>query len=394
MITLNEAPSIVKYMGSKKKILKFVVEGINEAYLGKSICDLFAGSSSLAGAIGTQVNFISNDIQLYSGVMANLYLYKNKKILTKNKIKELEEKFKIRKEQFNLNYPKYQFNYYPNMSIEDFSLLEESQKLLIEKDFSKEKYHLFTKTYSGTYWNYEQCQEIDIIRGLAEEYKGTFLFYAILNSLMFAMAYSSQSTGHYAQYRDATSEKSKNNILIYRLKSLSEIFFRKIEEFREKLKNNLKDYEVYSLDYIECLDKLKPNTTVYADPPYCFVHYSRFYHVLETIVKYDYPNVAHKGRYREDRHQSPFCIKTKVNGAFQKMFEKIKEKNNSIVLSYSNTGMITFENLYKLALETFGLEYKISVKYLDYTHSTMGRKEDKHKEVQEILLIAKPIILK
>lgn len=391
MFKVSEVPSIVKYMGSKKKILKFVIEAINEAYLGKDVCDLFAGSASLAGAIGSQTNFISNDIQLYSGIMASLYLYQDKKCLNYKIIQNLKQEFNTRKKLFKKNYPKYEFNYYLDMSIEEFKLLEKNQQALIKEDFSKEKYHLFTKTYSGTYWSYEQCQEIDILRGIAEDYKNTFIFYAILNSLMFAMAYSSQSTGHYAQYREATSNKSKDNILIYRLKNLSELFFKKIEEFKEKLSDNFLDYKIYSLDYLECLDNLAPNTTVYADPPYCFVHYSRFYHVLETIVKYDYPKVSHKGRYREDRHQSPFCLKTKVEKAFKNMFEKIKEKNNSIVLSYSNTGMIEFERLYNLAAITLGKNYLITVKYLDYIHSTMGRKEDKHKNVQEIILIGKPI---
>ena len=51
-IKLKSSVQFIKYMGSKTKLLPFVVNGIEEAYNGGVICDLFAGSCSLSGAIG------------------------------------------------------------------------------------------------------------------------------------------------------------------------------------------------------------------------------------------------------------------------------------------------------------------------------------------------------
>ena len=121
------------------------------------------------------------------------------------------------------------------------------------------------------------------------------------------------------------------------------------------------------------------------------MHYSRFYHAIETLIRYDYPEVLHKGRYRTDRHQSPFCKRTEVVGAFEVMFQKIREKNSKLVLSYSNTGMISLEKILELAQETLGVEYEVYSKALDYKHSTMGRSEDKSREVKEYLVIAIPL---
>ncbi|GAJ99584.1 site-specific DNA-methyltransferase [Geomicrobium sp. JCM 19055] len=132
---------------------------------------------------------------------------------------------------------------------------------------------------------------------------------------------------------------------------------------------------------------MKENSTVYADPPYCFVHYSRFYHAIETLVRYDYPDVKYKGRYRSDRHQSPFCIRTKVESAFIELFKRVNKKNANLVLSYSNTGMIELDELIKLAKNNFDKDYKIEVRIQDYMHSTMGRKEDKSRKVQEALIL-------
>ena len=95
-----------------------------------------------------------------------------------------------------------------------------------------------------------------------------------------------------------------------------------------------------------------------------------------------------KGRYREDRHQSPFCIRTQVEKAFDDMFYAINNNNCSLALSYSNTGMITANQLVDIACKYFERK-KISINSMKYTHMTMGRKEDRTRDVQEMLLLIK-----
>jgi adenine-specific DNA-methyltransferase len=205
---------------------------------------------------------------------------------------------------------------------------------------------------------------------------------------MFAMAYCSQSTGHYAQFRDIRKENI-NDILIYRKKEILPLFeskFNSLRAYFDGSNNTNFKHEFSSLNYLDVLQKMRPNSIVYADPPYQFVHYSRFYHALETLVKYDYPEVEHKGRYRTDRHQSPFCIRTQVAKAFSDMFVAIYKKESSLVLSYSNSGMITLNDLLILAKANFP-NYSIHVKELDYLHSTMGRQGDKSRNVTEVLVV-------
>ena len=111
---------------------------------------------------------------------------------------------------------------------------------------------------------------------------------------MFAMSYNSQSTGHYAQYRDATNDSSKDDILIYRQREILPYFKNKFDQLKSFLGRNPHEHRVTSMDYVACLEAIEENSLVYADPPYAFVHYSRFYHALETLVRYDYPTVAHR----------------------------------------------------------------------------------------------------
>lgn len=83
----------------------------------------------------------------------------------------------------------------------------------------------------------------------------------------------------------------------------------------------------------------------YADPPYTIDHYSRFYHVLETLVRRDQPVLSQmrkkgiptimRGLYREDRFQSDFCVPSKARNAFHRLFCGVARRGAPLVLSYS-----------------------------------------------------------
>ena len=391
-ITTIQYPSLIKYMGSKSKIMDFVIDGINYTYKDGSICDLFSGSASLAGAIGQQITVHSNDIQSYSSVLANTYnrSYKNGEVPTSEVVYSQAQKiYKKNARELGLS-----VTYDKNMSLDDFNEIEAIQKSLINVEFERE-WHLFLKNYSGTWWSSDQCLWIDSFREVCENYKNTPIYFPLLSSLMFAMAYASQGTGHYAQYRDAKTQSSLTDILIYRKRSISDYFIRKYEELLKYLpsKPPRLNHIATNLDYKDCLDSFEGGL-VYADPPYCFVHYSRFYHALETVVLYDYPNLQIKGgklvkgRYRENRHQSPFCIKTKVENAFKDLFNGVKKSNSSLVLSYSNTGMISLDKLNSLVKDIFKHK-KIDIFTTNHNHMTLGRLKDRHREVKECLVIVK-----
>lgn len=385
-------PHYIKYMGSKTKILSFVIQGIENVYQGGKLCDLFSGSCSLSGALGDQLSIISNDIQNYSSVLAKSYLtdWNNKDVLLEDILSMAHEYHKRYYNELILGYL-----YTPDMTLKDFNEVEERSRQLINCQFTN-KWHLFTKYYSGTWWSVEQCTWIDSLRMAIENYSNSSIYNTLLCCLMYAAAYNSQGTGHYAQYRDAKTESAMADIKIYRSKSILEYFARKVEDVLGKLRTepNHLNHEIITGDYMSCLNNLEEGTTIYADPPYCFVHYSRFYHILETMVLYDYPEIQTKngayvkGRYRVDRHQSPFCIRTQVQGAFDEMFAAVKRKKNSLVLSYSDTGMISVQDLEQIALKHFS-ESQIELLSMNYSHMTMGRKNDRERNVQEKLLLIK-----
>lgn len=394
--TPRKYPQVIKYMGSKAQILDFIGEGLAAIQAdGKPLVDLFAGACAVSAGFGNSYKVVSNDIQKYSAVIASTYLKRAEKIGRFDLI-ELASSIAIK----NISALPATMHYPTTSTLFAFNKIEKANRSLLLKEFAS-SHHLFTRIYSGTWWSAEQCIWIDAIRevldGLLQN--GDILeadFNFGLTCLLHAMAYTSQGTGHYAQYRDATTTDGMADISKYRRASLPNIFKRKFDSLYAWHLANVVDlkHELVALDYRECLQSIK-KSVVYADPPYAFVHYSRFYHAMETLVRYDYPelqfmkNTMVKGRYRADRHQSPFCIKTKVQGAFVEMFEGVKDSKSDLLLSYSNTGMIDIDALIQLATTAFGSGYKVWFEEMDHTHMTMGRSKDRSRKVMESLIIAR-----
>ena len=391
-LLVADAPQIIKYMGSKAQILNFVVDGINRVYAGGAVCDLFAGSAILSGAIGRSTRVYSNDIQAYSRPLAGYYLTAWRDSESFRSEDQIVADAKRLVDQ-RLGALPAGMEHESVTTLRDFNLVEARSRELITKTFDH-KYHLFTKFYSGTWWSAKQCVWIDALREVAERYVGEPHYDLILVSLLHAMAYCGSGTGHYAQYRDAKTASSMRDIGIYRRRSLQDYFARKyasLAQYMPKKAPRFK-HEITSLDYRERLTTL-PKCTVYADPPYAFVHYSRFYHAIETAYLYDFPDLQVKsgqivkGRYREGRHQSPFCIRSQVAQAFTDLFVGVASSSSNLVLSYSNTGMIGRDDLLDLARHVMQ-GYSIEMLSADHKHMTMGRRADRDREVEEVLILA------
>lgn len=88
------------------------------------------------------------------------------------------------------------------------------------------------------------------------------------------------------------------------------------------------------------------NDVAYLDPPYTKRQYSAYYHLLETIVVGDEPNVSGIAGLRHwQNNASVFCYKTKALNALVSLIRGIKAQR--CYISYSNEGHIQLEALLK-----------------------------------------------
>lgn len=388
MIPQEHIPHILKYMGGKREMLDAIGEAVRRIDDGtlRTFCDLFSGTAIVSYAFSDSYDIVSNDIQKYSSIFAQTYASDFSVYGDPDRVVEaiMEECHAVleRKVQQNQDLS---FPYREGMSFAEMDQMEKEQAALVDRAFQS-GFSLFQKCYSGTYWSFEQCLWIDSIRVVAESHANERLYYAIMAALVFAMSYCSQSTGHFAQFRTLTPDNYRS-ILMYRLREIPDYFKKKLYELLATLNHQpIHQIRASSLDYVDCIATLPPHTIIYADPPYSAVHYSRFYHTLETLVLYDNPKLDYRGRYRGDRFQSPFDQKRNVAHAFEALFNAVKKQSCHLLLSYSDNAMLSEDQIDEIATRCLGEEYEKDRSYRDYQHMTMGRNDVGSMQVQELLL--------
>lgn len=290
----HEIPRLrtIKYSGNKVRLLPIIVWLIRYAVKNTgAILDLMAGTHCVGYALKQQYRIFANDIQEYSFVIGKAFIehggYSINRILA-----ERELLSNIRKNQQTL------------------------------------EFDLFQTLYPNTYFTMSQCKEIDNIRAAIETVPSPRKE-LYLTLLMSAMCYTSNTTGHFAEYLNKPPSNPKN---------VQDLFFKKCGDIA--VAPNRYTNAVYNLDYRRFLseneqeldDIVKSSNLVYIDPPYSTAQYSRFYHLLETLVKYDYPKIGFKGRYRSDRHLSRFCWKSAAHKELNFLLGRLREINKSFVL--------------------------------------------------------------
>lgn len=132
----------------------------------------------------------------------------------------------------------------------------------------------------------------------------------------------------------------------------------------------------------------------YLDPPYSPHQYSTYYHIWDSIVRWDKPDVALATNRRADRTSgkneliSAWNRKADALDAFGQLIDRLKTRY--VLVSYSSDSIVPIEDLIALC-ETKG---KTTVKAIDYKRNIMCRignqsNEDFVTENQELLILIK-----
>lgn len=381
---MDKSVKTVHYLGSKTRMLapiKKCIDELNQA--NGRVCDLFCGSGVVSEYLLQQYDVLAVDIQNYSKVYCEARLTGGTQEIDFKKVESDIRGSSVRK--INLDDYKPVLNYEDECRtalidgklepmyeiIEKGSLYAYLEKLEyaaaplspeLEKAFSEVEKNVSVKRelidsvivryYGGLYFSYRQAIDIDAIASYAFTQKEP-LKSKILAALMGATTDVVNTVGK--QFAQPLKVKNKDG-------SLKKNLARKIQADREldvfeqfnkwliyymERPQNEHSFDVVCGDYIKVLPDLKHGDieVVYADPPYTRYHYSRYYHILETLCLHDNPRISTtfpNGRgglsraiYRNDRYQSPFCIKSKAPRAFDDMFRYVNEAQASMVLSYS-----------------------------------------------------------
>jgi len=269
-----------RFVGSKQKLADWIIKAINTNCKGNSFFEVFAGTSIISFKLAVQMKYlIINDT------------------LQSNKV--IYEAFygKGRKSQKILSYYKEQFN-----SISQRNILK----------------GWFTKNYGGKYFGIKDCSVIETIRNLLENEKFQITkkeYRILLASLIYSMDKIANTVGHFDAYIQKTPVDNQ-------------FYFDLIQPL------DLQDVKVdiYCCDANVLAKKIKTDI-VYIDPPYNSRQYCQFYHIYETLVKWDNPEIFGTALKRKGEVLSDYC-RTRAPMIFNDLIEKLD--CNYLVISYNN----------------------------------------------------------
>ena len=373
----------IHYLGSKLRILEPIKEILDEIEDSNgAVCDLFAGSGTVARYLSASRPVIASDIQEYSKVICEALLLPVKDTLDLN---DFIYKCKKSEHTHNLFHVFKDLLAYENTCFDNarngkvyglYEIIDNGSLITYEIQGNKElsnnlkdifvqvievlnKYDwirqpqaMLTRYYGGLYFSYYQAVCMDAILEQVFLLNGGIKNICLAALLSTASEMTNTVGKQFAQPLKVRDSKGKYKLSLYKkiLEDRCLDTFTIYEKWLRSylfLEKNAFSHEVMKMNYNDALESLRGKNVkaIYADPPYTRYHYSRYYHVLESICLRDNPKVTSKfangmggisrGIYRDDRYQSEFCIKSKVENAFENLFKGSRDLNVPLILSYS-----------------------------------------------------------
>lgn len=269
-----------RYIGCKAKLTDWIFDIISQtAPNQKSFCDIFAGTGIVA----------SKAIERFDSVIINDFLFSN-----------------------NIIYKAFFGNGEFDMSkvLNFISDINDINPAVLEGNY-------FSDHFGGKYYDLPNAKKIGHIRQIIENRKHSFTdkeYYILLASLLYSIDKIANTLGHF----DAYIKKSipQRDLII---KPVAAHSYDKVTIYQED--SNVLARRIYA-------------DVMYIDPPYNSRQYSRFYHLYETLIKWDKPELFGVALKPKPENMSDYCT-TKASHAFEDLIMSLQTKY--IVVSYNNT---------------------------------------------------------
>lgn len=403
----------LSYMGTKRVLAPRVASLISQADAGPFL-DLFSGMCTVAAEVKNTRACWSNDAQLFAANVGAAYLTSETSPLSARKAAtilypdyvvnrtSLELRWKIamsteRKllasgEVIALR------NFYSNLpSVASCKKLEAERKQLSLTP-TQLPFRLASITYAGGYFGLAQAIQMDSIRyaidALGEENP---LNHDQRRWMCLALCVAAKriatTTGHFAQYLQINKNNAKR-FITQRNKSAWREWLIALDELNPfgtpRWRRTNRSYQG---DALTLLDKLATATVrpavVYADPPYTRDQYSRYYHLLDTLIRYDYPEATGRGRYPSHRFVSSFSLASSVLESIEALARGVAKLDATLILSYPENGLLEDSNskIHKILKGHF--RNTESRRPYPHQHSTFGASSGEvTKSTNEYLYVA------
>ena len=344
--------------------------------------DLFAGSGVVAAHVAKKraIPVIAYDLQKFSVVLTQAIVGRNKKL----DVSKIWKNWKKRSARItNLIEP-------PNEDRVTKSFVEKC------RNWSGCRKSLpITKAYGGHYFSPTQAVWIDALRKtLPVKEPGRTV---ALAALIQAASESAAAPGHTAQPFQPTRSATK---------FLKEAWSQDICQRVSRALNEIAEIHALAVgrarvgDANKAVRGIRKGDLVFIDPPYSGVHYSRFYHVLETIARGNCGPVSGVGRYpnASERPRSRYSVKTESVSAFEKLLRSVSKKGVSAIVTFPAhvcSNGLSGDEAKRIAKQYFSVRAKtVHSKFstLGGNKKAVGKGNGRaaRQQAEELILILKP----
>ncbi len=324
-----------RYTGSKYKLARWISDLIKENCVGKTFCDIFAGTAIISKQMIEQVD----EIYINDFLFSNEVIYKAFFEQTEYDSNKIE---KIKKHFNNLSASEISPNY-------------------------------VSESFGGKFFSENDALIIGYIREYIETKKSLNdkERNILLASLLYSADKSANTVGHYDAYI-----KGKNipDTFIFELVSPYVLENTTIHISRKDANQLAKE--------ISC-------DIVYIDPPYNSRQYSRFYHVLENITTWKKPKLFGEAMKPQAENMSDYC-RSSATKVFEDLITSLDCK--FIVVSYNNTyNSKSSSSKNKITLDdiTSILEKRGSVQIFEKSHQFFNAGKTSLDDHKELIFITK-----
>jgi adenine-specific DNA-methyltransferase len=377
-------------MGTKRALAPTVREAVVGLKKRGPVADLFSGMGSVATSMASTAPVLTNDVLAFTTTFARARFLPGERVPGGEVARRLFPHFRVAYELLRDDFGHRISRERTAMSSghSQLSGLMDAAPHVGNSDWyrrharwaananSVEQYRLAVLYFSASYFSTTQAAQLDALRYAIDQLDDEQAVNRdwLMAAWLAAAGVVINAPGHAAQFLKPRNEAVYKRIRRQWQRPIWSIFVEQLDAIQAvgtkkwRARNSVCNEDALTLVELPEFDGV---AVVYADPPYTKDHYSRFYHVYETLYLYDFPASHGVGRYRPDRFQTPFSLARNVEDAFRKLFRGVAKQGLPLVLSYPDNGLLHRGGTRVTAL----LEEHFSIRaayHVTLQHSTLG----------------------
>ncbi len=354
----------MRYIGNKENIIDKIYNILlSNNIIGKSFFDFFSGTTNVARFykdLGYKI--YSSDVMYMSYCLQKAYIENNEEPLFERLIPTLPQSNIINNLfatplDIVVNY----LNHIPDVSGFIYNNYTPSGTKTLEKP--------------RMYFSDENGLRIDAIRQQIESWNAESLltdaeYYILLTCLIETVSFYANVAGVYAAFHKKWDPRA----------------IKRLELRTIKIHNNKQENIVHNKNSLDLLDSIETDI-LYLDPPYNERQYLPNYHLVETIAKYDSPQIRGVSGMRDyEGKKSTFCNAKTALRDLEFIVKNARYKH--LVMSYNSEGIMSQEDIIGMMSE-YGSVKLEQFQYARFKSNNNGLSKTKKHIYEQLYILSR-----